>query len=330
VAVLVAVGVGLVGVYSLRSSADATEGMYRDELVGTVDVEAVRAELYALRLSAVNYALVDDPAARQQYMADRQEASSKLARAASHYLATHPTARSRELIDNALDGVNEYKAALPALDALAESGDLPGWAAERDAKAGPIATGIFADLDELATLRQDNAAASAVAASDAYAHTRWVLLGSLLLGAVVALAAGVLIARRITAGLRQVQHAAEGLALGDLTRTADVRSKDEVGATAAALDGAMTGLRSVMTSVVASADAVAASAEELSASAAQISGSAQETSAQSGVVSAAADSWRPWPPVRRRWVPRSGRSARTPTRRPRSPPRPWGRRRPRR
>ena len=289
VGVLVAVGVGLVGLTSLHRSADATESMYRDELVGTVDVEAVRAELFALRLSSVNYAVATDGAARQAYMGDRQEAFSLLARAASHYLATHPTQQSRDLIDSALDGVNEYKAALPALDALADKGDLVGWAANRQAVVAPIADGIVADLDQLAALRQENAAASAAAATDSYDRTRWELLGAVLAGAAIALTVGVLIARRITAGLRRVQHAAEGLALGDLTRTADVRSRDEVGATAAALDGAMTGLRSVMTSVVASADAVAASAEELSASAAQISGSAQETSAQSGVVSAAAE-----------------------------------------
>jgi methyl-accepting chemotaxis protein len=289
VAVLVAVGVGLVGLSSLHGSAQATESMYRDELVGTVDVEAVRAELYALRLSSVNYAVAADAAGRQAYMGDRQEAFNLLARAASHYLATHPTAQSRELIDNALAGVNEYKAVLPALDALVDSGDLAAWGVMRDTQVDPIAEGIVDDLDQLAALRQGNAAASAAAASADYDRTRWVLLGTVLAGAVVALAIGVLIARRITAGLRRVQHAAEGLALGDLTRTADVSSRDEVGATAAALDGAMTELRSVMTSVVASADAVAASAEELSASAAQISGSAQETSVQSGVVSAAAE-----------------------------------------
>ncbi|TWH74887.1 methyl-accepting chemotaxis protein [Modestobacter roseus] len=288
-AVVVAVGVGLVGLRSLGESAGTTEAMYQDELVGTVDVEAVRGELYALRLSAVNYAVANDPMEKQGYMGDRQAAYQGLARAASHYLATRPTARSRELIDHALAEVNEFKAVMPGLDDLADAGDLAAWSAARAAEADPIAESILTDLDELATLRQDNAAAEAAEARASFQETRWVLVGVIVIGAAAALAIGVLVARRITAGLRRVQHAAEGLAAGDLTRTADVASRDEVGRTAVALDGAMTQLRSVMAAVVASADAVAASSEELSASAGQISASAEETSAQSGVVSAAAD-----------------------------------------
>ena len=289
VAVLVAVAVGLVGLRSLGESADATESMYQDQLVGTADVEAVRAQVYALRLAAVNYAVATDTAQRQDYMGDRQAAYEGLAKAASHYLATHPEARSRELIDHALGLVNEYKAAMPALDELADSGDLAAWAQQREAVAAPIAQGILSDLDELATLRQQDAAGSAAAARDSYGRTRWVLVAVVAAGALAALGFGVLVARRITGSLRKVQDTAEGLAAGDLTRRADVTARDEVGRTATALDGAMTSLRAVMSSVVSSADAVSASSRELSSSSARIATSAEETSAQSGVVSAAAD-----------------------------------------
>ncbi|PZA21963.1 methyl-accepting chemotaxis protein [Modestobacter versicolor] len=288
VAVLVAVGVGLVGLRSLGSSAAATESMYTDELVGTVDVEAVRAELYALRLSSVNYAVATEQSAKQSYMGDRQEAYEGLAKAASHYLATHPTAESRELIDHALGQVNHYKQAMPALDELADAGDLTAWSEMRETVVAPIAASIISDLDRLATLRQEAAAGSADEASASYDRTRWVLIAVIAAGALAALGFGVLVARRITGALRRVQSAAEGLAEGDLTRTAGVTTRDEVGRTGAALDGAMAELRAVMSSVVASADAVAASSGQLSASAAEISTSAEETAVQSGVVSAAA------------------------------------------
>jgi methyl-accepting chemotaxis protein len=95
--------------------------------------------------------------------------------------------------------------------------------------------------------------------------------------------------RSITRPVRRVQSALEALAGGDLTVATGVRSKDEIGRMAAALDTAQESLRDVLASVVSSADAVAASSEELSASSAQISASAEETSAQSGVVSGAAE-----------------------------------------
>ncbi|WP_366139761.1 methyl-accepting chemotaxis protein [uncultured Modestobacter sp.] len=289
VAVLVAVGVGLVGLHTLGRSADRTEGMYQDELVGTVDVAEVRGQLYALRLSSVNYAVATDSAAKQTYMGDRQAAYEGLALAASHYLATQPQAESRALIDHALGELNRYKAAMPPLDELADSGDLAAWSQMRDTVVAPIAESIIADLDQLSVLRQEAAAASAAEARDSYGDTRWLLVAVIAAGAAVALGFGVLVARRITGSLRRVQHTAEGLAAGDLTRRADVTTGDEVGRTAAALDGAMAELRSVMASVVSSADAVSASSRELSASSARISTSAEETSAQSGVVSAAAE-----------------------------------------
>ncbi|MGY1838725.1 MULTISPECIES: methyl-accepting chemotaxis protein [unclassified Modestobacter] len=106
-----------------------------------------------------------------------------------------------------------------------------------------------------------------------------------------ALVAGIclLLQRSIARPLGRVRTALEAMAAGDLTRSAEVTARDEVGQMAAALDTAQAHLRGVIGSVVASADAVAASSEELSASSAQISASAEETSAQSGVVSSAAE-----------------------------------------
>ncbi|MQA36132.1 methyl-accepting chemotaxis protein [Modestobacter roseus] len=97
-----------------------------------------------------------------------------------------------------------------------------------------------------------------------------------------------LLQRSIAGPLGRVKRTLEAMAVGDLTRSAGVTARDEVGQMAAALDTAQVHLRGVIGSVTASSDAVAAASEQLSASAGQISASAEETSAQSGVVSAAA------------------------------------------
>ena len=289
VAVLVAVCVGLVGLTSLGDTARGTDRMYSKELVGTVQVEAVRSEVFALRLSAVNYAVALQPVDRAEYLDARNQAYADLATAADRYLATKPTAEGQELLAQVLDGVDQYRAAMVTLDAFADAGDLVSWSRAREQTVSPIAAAIIEDLDQLSSLRQGNAAKSADAALSDYRHTRLVLIAVIAVGAVAALGFGFFVARMIIGGLRKVQAAAEALAAGDLTRSADVAGRDEVGRTGAALDGAMAELRTVMTSVVASSDAVAAASEELSASSAQISASAEETSAQSGVVSAAAE-----------------------------------------
>ncbi|MCZ2824797.1 MULTISPECIES: methyl-accepting chemotaxis protein [unclassified Modestobacter] len=288
-AVLVAVLVGLLGLRSLGVTADATTSMYGKELVGTAQVEEVRSDFFAIRLAGTNYAVATTAADRAGYLQARQDAYAELAAAADRYLDTNPSTEGRALIESVLDGITDYQQAMVGLDALADRGDLAGWSAAREATITPIATEIIGHIDELAEQRAVNAAATAASATEEYEHTRTLLAVVVVLGSLAALTGGVLVARAITRGLRRVQATAQALAAGDLTRTADVSSRDEVGQTAAALDGALAQLRTVMGSVAGSADAVAASSEELSASAAQISAAAEETAAQSGAVSTAAE-----------------------------------------
>jgi len=117
------------------------------------------------------------------------------------------------------------------------------------------------------------------------------------LAAMIAAAVGLLLIvlistvtlRSITRPVRLVKASLEALATGNLTLDTGIRSTDEIGEIATALDAAQASLREVMSLVAGSAGAVAGSAEELSASATQIAASAEETSAQSGAVSAAAE-----------------------------------------
>ncbi|SDC85777.1 methyl-accepting chemotaxis protein [Sanguibacter gelidistatuariae] len=109
------------------------------------------------------------------------------------------------------------------------------------------------------------------------------------IGAGVAITLAVVVTRRITSGIRDVQRSLETLATGDLTRPVIVRSRDELGQMSLSFDLAQANLREVLGGVVASAQIVAAAAEELSSSNTQVAAGVEETSAQAGVVAAAAE-----------------------------------------
>ena len=133
----------------------------------------------------------------------------------------------------------------------------------------------------------DEAAEHALAQFESQRTLAVVVLG---VGIALAVGLGLLVAGGVARSVRRVQAVAEALAVGDLTQSSGLTSKDELGRMGAALDASLgEPARGAVVGMAASADAVAASSEELSASSAQISASAEETSAQSGVVSSAAE-----------------------------------------
>jgi methyl-accepting chemotaxis protein len=126
-------------------------------------------------------------------------------------------------------------------------------------------------------------------ASAAAVSARLTALFAGVLAGLLAIFLGVTAARSIVRPLKRCVFALTAMASGDLTVTADVESRDEVGQLAKALTTAQTSLRATLAGVVETADTVAAAAEQLSAANAQVAAGSQETSAQAGVVAAAAE-----------------------------------------
>jgi methyl-accepting chemotaxis protein len=98
-----------------------------------------------------------------------------------------------------------------------------------------------------------------------------------------------LVALGILRPLQKVSAVLAGIAAGDLSRTADVPSSDEVGRMAQLLNAATANVRDTVAAVSASAGTVNSSADQMTGVAQQISASVQETSAQAAAVTAAAD-----------------------------------------
>ncbi|OMQ16563.1 chemotaxis protein [Modestobacter sp. VKM Ac-2676] len=291
-AVFVAVGTGLVGLSALSTSADRTADMHRQNVLGGQLAQEIRFQFLASRFASTNGTYSADPAAKERFIVQRDEARAALAAAGEQMRSeTTPTAAVRAALDTSLADIDRYIELGVQLDALAAAGKAqsPEFVELRTTQVAPLSEEIVADLQALADLQASIAADSADAAADAYSATRTWLAVLVGVGSALALGLGVVTARSISGALAQVRHSAERLAEGDLTQPTGVDQQDDVGRMAAALDAAQENLRSVMASVAASADAVAASSEQLSASSAQISCSAEETSAQSGVVSSAAD-----------------------------------------
>ncbi|MFI7545839.1 methyl-accepting chemotaxis protein [Actinoplanes sp. NPDC049599] len=144
-------------------------------------------------------------------------------------------------------------------------------------------------LDTLSTFEAESAARAAQETTDAYRSSRTVMVVCLVVGFLLAAGLGRLTVRRITRPLGLVSEMLNRVADGDLTGTVDVRSRDEVGGMAQALNRASGSMQSTVQALGTASQSLAAAAEQLSATSIEIAGSAEQASAQADAVSRSAE-----------------------------------------
>jgi methyl-accepting chemotaxis protein len=287
-AVVVAAGVGVLGLTSLSSAADRTSAMYQQNTVGVQLAQEARYQYTAVRFASLNRSAAPTPEIAQQYQAQREEAHAALL-AALDGLRTAVGEEGLSGLVQVRADVTTYFDLAAQLDRLAAAGRIVEFNELRQTQAGPLSGQVLDALASLSAEAQAAARESAAEAAHAEERMRTVIIAVVSVGAALALLSSVLLAQQISRNLGRVRRSVERMADGDLTVVTGVAGRDDVGRTAAALDAALTALRDVVAGAAASADAVAATAQELSASAAQISTAVGETSAQSGVAAGAAD-----------------------------------------
>lgn len=172
---------------------------------------------------------------------------------------------------------------------LAEKGDRAGYQAAYADQMKQHISGMADNLDEIEAGAADYFESKAT--DSMAAESRSVTLAFLVLGfgLAIAVALGLYIARQVHRPLAKVKSALDAMASHDLTVTADVVARDEVGQMAQSLKVAQANVRSLVAAVADSVNAVASSSEELSASGVQIAAGAEETAAQAGVVAQASE-----------------------------------------
>ncbi|BBH67808.1 hypothetical protein ACTI_44930 [Actinoplanes sp. OR16] len=158
-----------------------------------------------------------------------------------------------------------------------------------DANAAPVTDEINAAFDSLTEYEATEAGVAAADSAASYRSSRTLMFVILGVGLLVAALLGWLTVRRITRPLAAVNVNLAQLAAGDLTGVVTVRSRDEVGAMAVALNKATGTMRGTVESLSTAAQSLAAAAEQLSATNTQIARNAADSSAQADAVAASAE-----------------------------------------
>ncbi|MGY1856492.1 methyl-accepting chemotaxis protein [Modestobacter sp. SYSU DS0290] len=286
----VAVVIGVTGLQALAEEAEVSQHMYHQDVLGIDGVAALIADVQAVAVAQRDAALARGPEEVADALQEGADARDAFDADLAAYLALEHPSGSEEVLERIRASFGQARQLEDQmLTPLARTGDGAAWVDVHGARVAPLLERALEGLFELEELESADAKASAAAAEAESARQRTFSVVVLVVGVLIALVVGWLVARSLRRDVRRVERVAEALAAGDLTATSGLTTRDELGRMGAAIDEAMERLRSVMAAVVGSSSTVAASAEELSASAGQISASAEETSVQAGVVSGAAE-----------------------------------------
>jgi methyl-accepting chemotaxis protein len=286
---IVAIISGSLAASALSSSADDITALADVQVTIGMPLQTIHQDEIKARMQIGELALAT-PADKQSWLADIKKNDAEIATAAAKVDPLLSATAGTEFWPAFKSTWAEFqKIRDNVLVPLAVKSDYAAYSKAYNAQLAPVVDKLVASMD---AADQGGAAyfkGAAATSADKAHHDSTVMLVVLAIGLVLSIGFGLLISRAIRRPLQRVQHSLEAMAARDLTVTPGVRSTDEIGRMAQALETVQQNFRDVIASVVGSAEAVASSSAELSESSVQIAAAAEETSLQAGVVAAASE-----------------------------------------
>ena len=141
-------------------------------------------------------------------------------------------------------------------------------------------------VDELVELSRQQLHAASSKANEDYQSIRNLLIGIMAVSLLIAAGAAVWISINVGKGLNRAIAAVRSVAEGDLTRTAEITTRDEIGDLLGHVNLMVERLRGVVADALSASENVSAGSQELSASAEQVSQGATEQASSAEEASA--------------------------------------------
>ncbi|MEV1290061.1 methyl-accepting chemotaxis protein [Micromonospora sp. NPDC049679] len=286
---VVAVAVGFSAVTSMAQMSAAADDLYERSVTQTAQVGDIRQAYMQLRVDMTNTRAARPGAELDSAIAVLDDSDATIDKELVEYASGAMTGRQQAL-DQFKADLAEYRAVrdekyLPAMRA----GDVDTALKLRNNEFGAVNKALAEGLTTLVEIEKERAGARHEDALQAYTSARTTLIAVLVVGLLIGLMLALYVARLVVRAVRKVSYVAEGLAAGDLTRSAGVDARDELGQMARSLDAGMLHLREAIGAVAENSQRLASSSEEMTSVSTQIAASAEESSVQAEVVSAAAE-----------------------------------------
>jgi len=221
---------------------------------------------------AVRAALLDENADR--WMAEVKKRDGEFQREFGAYLATlnaENAAKAKEA-ETLFKELRETQDTVLALVKKGSSVEARGMWANLD----PLLEALTSQLQELSDNKSAAMEKTAARTFERFVATRNLLFTAMAAAIAAATLFGFVIMRMITRPLRRAARVLEAVAAGDFTERLDIRSRDEVGRMALALNQALESVGRALTEVRVAADRTADASRQMSAAAEELAGGSHE------------------------------------------------------
>ncbi|NJC66917.1 HAMP domain-containing protein, partial [Planosporangium flavigriseum] len=235
---IVAIAVGISDMTSMGKMRDVSDALYNRSVMQTANMGEIRHAYMQMRVDVTNTRNAQPGKAFEDAAAAVAASDKKVDEALTKYSSGYMVGREQAFGQLKTDLTKyrqlrdgEYFGALRA-------GDTETANKLRTTTFADINKALAADVDALVAIEKQRADDRYQESEAAYSSARTTLITVLVVGLLVGLALAVYVAKLIVGSVRKVSYVAEGLAAGDLTRSANVDARDELGQMAQALDSA--------------------------------------------------------------------------------------------
>jgi methyl-accepting chemotaxis protein len=270
--------VGYQGMSGMGKMDEMMSTLYEKELLGVSAIKDVATSVAMIGRQTRNVVITADMGAMQREKDKVEVLFGQVDEAMTRTDQTFHTEKAKALVAPLRQAVPEYRSIIMETIRVAMTNDRAGAVAVLG-KAAPVGDRISATVKEASALKEAVGKQAFEDSTRIYEQSRTVMLSIVLIAAGFAIGLGYFIGKLIAAPLRQSVEVLESVAGGDLTRSLDVQTKDEVGQMATALNTAVEGMREALSEVRGSADSLATSSQQLASSSEELASGAQEQAA---------------------------------------------------
>ena len=240
---VVALVVGVLGITRMSSLNVRAQQLYAEGMVPLARVQAISDDAQQAQAALLNHVVSQDEATMSRYEQQLKDAITRFDTDLDTYAGT---SAAPQLVVQERQAWVAFDQDLTTALAVSKRNDTSGFQRLRDTRLGPDLDKVLGTAAQLVAAEQAHAKELVDTAGQTYRSARTVMIVVLAAGVLIALAFGFAVARMIAMAVRRVAHVLDGLAVGDLTRRAEVAGADEVGQMAAKVELAIDNIKGLI------------------------------------------------------------------------------------